>query len=1443
MVSRDLKSKAGKMLFLSIAVAMMMAIPVLDIGAGGQQGDGSDIGFGATAEGDQFYGTVNLQEQLMEQHISGMNSYERMGYQLKKGDLNEDGVEDIIISSIEYNSTRGAVFVYFGGTRNRVLDPTDADIRIDGYLNGHLIGTDMEVGDVDGDGLTDLLVTGFGDWNNFYAANSDEYPTAYLFLGASGWHRVMSVHNADVKFIGSQPGLHLGVDSEIGDVNNDGYDDIVISQIQEGWNFVRGTVYTWNGGVALQSTYNVSMGQYDHKIIPKDDYYENGYGYWGLASSDLDLGDINGDDYPDYILGSWDINSNGMNSGEVEVVFGGRNLPKDVDLETYSHVRITSYAGFTLSYVDHGDFNGDGIDDLFVSSPNGFNDRTGGIWIYYGDALFKTGDISLLNCDFYIRGPSSGWGLGMQCLGDFNDDGRDDIIIQSYREASNYGSYFLLYANETDNLVNPVYNMKFLRPNTKVIGADQNSYFGEYDFENIIVLDFDGDGLREIAVSDRNGELDGRPADAGATYIIYQTPSELLMDSFDVQDPDGPEGEVVGAGKVYHFFGHVKNTWDINDINLFDVTFQLHGSLVEGQTVVFSWDRGLMRMTEKFDPQDFVSIDSSIFALSGDGMDIYFNMSFNPNLPTGEPMDMIVQVLGGRDLAITLSYPSIFRVETDVQLSGNLQVIGSVNGMLSKGSYVLPGERMEVTGMRVVYEGTDASPPNEYFSVRMMDNYGNVFLNSSSSGMDILFTFRTQELPGREEFNLTIIDLVGEADDVSGIVSFFYLVDTDPPKPPEDIEIRADSDIDTLMGYDNDPHVYIGWSPASDESSEVIGYMYNTYDAGGTDDGWFTPNTNIEFDGLEEGWNTIYIWSVDSAHNYGEATSASVYYDVEMPTFGTPNPGPGAWVNDNTVNYEILIRDMDGSGVRGSSVEYSVSYDGGLSFSSWEPTNIRRNGEQIRVKIFLNFREGEDNFVKWRAMDVAGNGYIESDPFQVKVDTVPLTYKQATPSEPVDSSYVSCGITLTDGKGSGIDGRTVQYSISYNGVSNYGPWESLDISGSYSEIEVSTPPLFFERDTINYIRWRALDLAGNGYTYSEDLPIEVTPEKVNHDPVPIITSPVELTKYLESQPIVLDGSKSLDADGDDLKFLWYSDKDGYLGTQPVLTKKLSQNNHVITLHVDDGIANVSISVSVTVVPDINALDTDRDGIPDIIDDDDDNDGLLDIQEDINMNGLIDGNETDPKNPDTDGDGINDRLDPLPRNKNVKEKKFEDNLPGWLLLALVVIIVIALIVFGVVFYMKQRADKERMTARHELRRTRRNLKRFEVLTGVPTNDLPAIEAIQWALPAVINEASGFVLQEPPSEDLLPPSEEGEEAPEEEESKPELEDMEVPEPAAPPSPEDLSGPQPPSEEEGLGEPGAPPVGGNVQSCPLCGSEVMIPDGASQAECPLCGELINI
>jgi len=1390
---------------------------------------------------------TDLGNQYVEQYFVGDYEYDGLGYCIKSADMNNDGAEDLIVSAPFANETAGRIFIYLGGGRERTLEGFDADFTIHGVHQQGYLGLDMATGDVDGDGLQDLLLGGWLDESLWYGQNLPMVAEIYLFLGSSGWRETMSVTQADVVFYSNGTDHTLGWNMDIGDIDNDGKDDISMVELYQGPDYYQGNILIWKGITAFQSTYDVALGEYDIMIThDRGDpllTYIDGFGYFGLGSSDLKIEDMNGDGFEDLLIGSDALASNGLWSGEVEIVFGSSSLLDFIDLAVYPHIVIESFPDFDLSYVVTGDMDGDGIKDIIVSAPDCFLDNSGGLFIFFGEDPQPAYTKTLLQADFIIRGALPYPDLGVKMIGDIDGDERDDILIHTYKAEGYRGLYYVFFASYMDPFLirnEKNYYLAMTQPSGVIVGAGPYENFANSYMENSLTCNHDGEGGVEMILGNPYGSRPDMPLGSGEVYLMYDTISDVLIDYYRLDELMYQNHTTIGAGRTYHFEAYMRDTWDVEDIE--DLWIEFHFREEVEAMVQVGWDQFSMGITERIDPENFINIDSSTVKEVGRwGLHVYMNLSFNPNMVSEAPVKSTLHVTAGKEMLRTLTNEEFFTVECDVEFSGDLTVEGSANGELLRGDFVQPEETLVFGGLKAVYEDTEISPPNDYFSLIMEDSYGTRFFNSSSSEKEIYFKTKTRQIPGVETYRFRIIDLRSGADDVSGNPEFFVNVDTDFPDQVVQIEARADSDIDTQMGADDDPEVYLSWVVSEDHTSEVIGYMYSTVDGGGTGQGTFVQSNSLVYDGLVRGWNNIYIWAVDEAHNYGPSGVVSVLYDTNDPVFGLPDPTPGSWINTNTVNYGITIYDTEGSGVAGRTAEYSISFDGGKTYSAWEPTNIRRNSQELKVRLFLTLREGDDNLVRWRAKDVAGNGHVESEPYLVKVDTQELTYKDPSPAEPVDSNYVSLGINIEDGQGSGVDASTIEYSISYNGVSNYGPWEKLDLTGSFSADYIETPSIYFERDTFNYVKWRAKDVAGNGYTYSEDIPIIINPVQRNHDPDPIISSPEPYEMYVDSMMITFDGSRSFDSDGDELIYLWYSDKDGYLGTSMTLRTRLSQNNHKITLHVDDGESNQSTSVDIVVLPDINAVDTDKDGIPDYVDDDDDNDGLLDILEDKNRNGLYEDNETDPKNPDTDGDGVTDKLDAAPLDKDISEEELENRIEWWVLLILIVAIVLVFLIIAVVVVMKQRTDREGMKARSELRRTRRNLKRYEVLTGVPTNDLPAIEAVQWALPSVISEASEFVLEPVPSEDLLPPRPEEEKEEEKvqppEEEKPDLQDLEVPAPSveAPKPEEPPPGPEAP---EGPRE-----DAGQSVTCTLCGSEFVIAPGQTSGECPLCGEMVNL
>ena len=114
----------------------------------------------------------------------------------------------------------------------------------------------------------------------------------------------------------------------------------------------------------------------------------------------------------------------------------------------------------------------------------------------------------------------------------------------------------------------------------------------------------------------------------------------------------------------------------------------------------------------------------------------------------------------------------------------------------------------------------------------------------------------------------------------------------------------------------------------------------------------------------------------------------------------------------------------------------------------------------------------------------------------------------------------------------------------------------------------------------NYVRWRANDFLDTGYNSSQPYRIWV-----NSEPVAAIIQPGDDTFHYSDVEIVLNGSASLDLDGDNLSYFWSSNiaANRSLGNGPEIIARLAVGNHTITLFVSDGNGyNVSDSIKVNI---------------------------------------------------------------------------------------------------------------------------------------------------------------------------------------------------------------------------------------------------------------------
>jgi hypothetical protein len=556
--------------------------------------------------------------------ISGATAEDRWGRSVSgAGDVNKDGIDDFVIGGYGFDppsrTNAGAAVVIFGKRTGWAhlnlanFTSGNAGFWIWGAVAADTLGYSVSgAGDVNGDGAHDVVVgantastqsrTNAGmSYVIFGHSNATAFSTVDLSVLVSG--------STGFRIIGADGGDFSGDNlSGAGDVNGDGYSDIIIGALYyDGPNDRTdcGAAYVIFGHSAATAFTDIDLAALNSSqgFRITGAIGDNRLG-WSVSST----GDFNHDGYADVVIGS--------NSNKAYVLFGHSNTTSfpNVDLAGF----ITGSAGFAVtgsgtfgfSVSGGADINGDAVDDVAITAPT--YSSTGVAYVLYGRQQLMFTDINVVPglsivSGYRIAGAASGssgsWSVSI--TRDFDGDGVGEVLVGApYAEFSgraNAGAAYLIYGELSAPTSQPSLQpsrqptgqpsrqptaQPSRQPSGRPTSSPVSERSGDVDLATWIkptqglevwgalpsdhigssvadAGDVNKDGYHDILIGAYTADTSGK-TDTGAVYLVFGSPGRSTS-TVDVTTALQPKGVNISSATTFDIWGNsVSGAGDFN---------------------------------------------------------------------------------------------------------------------------------------------------------------------------------------------------------------------------------------------------------------------------------------------------------------------------------------------------------------------------------------------------------------------------------------------------------------------------------------------------------------------------------------------------------------------------------------------------------------------------------------------------------------------------------------------------------------------------------------------------------------------------------------------------------------------------------------------------------------------------------------------------------------
>jgi Ca2+-binding RTX toxin-like protein len=299
--------------------------------------------------------------------IDGDTAGYRSGAQIAAVDLNGDGFDETVLADYvqRYSGAYGRISIMFS-VASFAAESVVSGITITGSLFQPGLGAHLSaVGDLNGDGIADLLI-------------GDDDSDAYVLYGKTGGWTSFNIDD-----FSAADGIHIhgptaATWASAGDVNGDGFDDLIVGSWNTGAYGEAYIVFGSDSGDPVDVTTGVPDGRWMRLVGDQSGAIASAFG-----GSVAGLGDVNGDGYDDVI-----VSAGADRYGAAYVIFGGAGLAGTTlnmaDLTGLNGLRISNM-GVNASFPGvsaAGDVNHDGVGDILVSG--GDHGGNNSAYIVYG---------------------------------------------------------------------------------------------------------------------------------------------------------------------------------------------------------------------------------------------------------------------------------------------------------------------------------------------------------------------------------------------------------------------------------------------------------------------------------------------------------------------------------------------------------------------------------------------------------------------------------------------------------------------------------------------------------------------------------------------------------------------------------------------------------------------------------------------------------------------------------------------------------------------------------------------------------------------------------------------------------------------------------------------------------------------------------------------------